>query len=42
MLITLKEMMDIAEERQIAVGSFNTPNLESLLSFRQRMSCSCR
>lgn len=23
-------MMDIAEERQIAVGSFNTPNLESL------------
>ena len=30
MLITLKEMMDIAEERQIAVGSFNTPNLESL------------
>ncbi len=30
MLITLKEMMRIAEERGIAVGAFNTPNLESL------------
>ena len=30
MLVTLKEILDIAEERGIAVGSFNTPNLESL------------
>ncbi len=30
MLVTLKEILGIAEERKIAVGSFNTPNLESL------------
>lgn len=30
MLATLNEVMEIAEERKIAVGSFNTPNLESL------------
>ena len=30
MLITLKEILQIAEERKIAVGSFNAPNLESL------------
>lgn len=30
MLVTLKEILAIAEERQIAVGSFNTPSLESL------------
>ncbi|MFT3982558.1 MAG: class II fructose-bisphosphate aldolase [Lachnospiraceae bacterium] len=30
MLITLKEMMRIAGEKGIAVGAFNTPNLESL------------
>lgn len=30
MLITLKDIMKMAEERNIAVGSFNTPNLESL------------
>jgi len=30
MLVTLKEILQIAEERKIAVGSFNTPNLESL------------
>lgn len=30
MLVTLKEVMRIAEENKIAVGSFNTPNLESL------------
>lgn len=30
MLVTLKEVMKIAEEKQIAVGSFNAPNLESL------------
>ena len=30
MLVTLKEILQIAEERKIAVGSFNTPNLECL------------
>lgn len=30
MLVTLNEVMRIAEEKKIAVGSFNTPNLESL------------
>ena len=30
MLITLKEMMKLAEEKKVAVGAFNTPNLESL------------
>lgn len=30
MLATLKEVMNIAEERKIAIGSFNTPNLESI------------
>ena len=30
MIITLKNIMEIAEEKKIAVGSFNTPNLESL------------
>lgn len=30
MLATLNEVMKIAEERKIAIGSFNTPNLESL------------
>lgn len=30
MLVTLKEILKIAEEKKIAVGSFNTPNLESL------------
>ena len=30
MLVTLNEVMKIAEEKKIAVGSFNTPNLESL------------
>ncbi len=30
MLVTLKEILEIAEERKIAVGAFNTPNLESL------------
>ncbi len=30
MLINLKDILAIAEERQIAIGSFNTPNLESL------------
>ncbi|MGE4541354.1 MAG: ketose-bisphosphate aldolase [Bacteroidales bacterium] len=30
MLINLKEILDIAEARKIAVGSFNTPNLEAI------------
>lgn len=30
MIVTLKELMKIAEERINAVGSFNTPNLEGL------------
>lgn len=30
MLVTLNEVMKTAEERKIAVGSFNTPNLEAL------------
>ena len=30
MLVTLNHVMKIAEEKQIAIGSFNTPNLESL------------
>lgn len=30
MLATLNEVMEIAEKRKIAIGSFNTPNLESL------------
>ena len=32
LLETLNGVMNIAEERKIAIGSFNTPNLESLLS----------
>ncbi len=32
LLETLNGVMHIAEERKIAIGSFNTPNLESLLS----------
>ena len=30
MIVTLNDVMKIAEEKQIAIGSFNTPNLESL------------
>ena len=30
MLVTLKKVLEIAEEKQIAIGSFNTPNLESI------------
>lgn len=30
MLLTAKEILELAESRAIAVGSFNTPNLESL------------
>lgn len=32
MLVTLKEILKTAEEKKIAVGSFNTPNLESLMA----------
>ena len=30
MLVNLKEILRIAEAKKIAIGSFNTPNLESL------------
>ncbi|MBP3626582.1 MAG: class II fructose-bisphosphate aldolase [Clostridia bacterium] len=30
MLVTLKEILKIAEEKNIAIGSFNTPNMTSL------------
>lgn len=30
LLVTLNEVMKIAEEKKIAIGSFNTPNLEGL------------
>lgn len=30
MLVSLKKSLDIAEEKEIAIGAFNTPNLESL------------
>ena len=32
MLVTLKEILKIAEEKEMAVGSFNAPNLESLIA----------
>ena len=32
MLVNLKEILAIAEERNIAIGSFNTPSLESLMA----------
>ncbi len=32
MLVNLKEILAIAEERKCAVGAFNTPNLECLLA----------
>lgn len=30
MLVTLNDVMKIAEERNIAIGSFNTPNFEGI------------
>ncbi|MCC8150069.1 MAG: class II fructose-bisphosphate aldolase, partial [Lachnospiraceae bacterium] len=30
MLVNLKEILTIAEKEKIAIGSFNTPNLESI------------
>lgn len=35
MLINLKEMMALAESKNYAVGSFNTPNLESIMAILQ-------
>lgn len=32
MLVTLKDILKDAEKNQVAVGSFNTPNLESILA----------
>lgn len=32
MLVTMKEVLQIAEEKQIAIGSFNTPNLENIMA----------
>lgn len=32
MLVTLKEILDLAEAGEYAVGSFNTPNLESVMA----------
>ena len=32
MLVTLKEILEIAEAQKCAVGSFNTPNLESIMA----------
>lgn len=32
MLVTLKEILQIAEEKKCATGSFNTPNLEAILA----------
>ncbi len=32
MLVSLKEILKLAEARKIAIGSFNTPNLESLIA----------
>ena len=32
MLVNLKKILAIAEERKCAVGAFNTPNLECLLA----------
>lgn len=32
MLVNLKEILQLAEAKKIAIGSFNTPNLESLLA----------
>ena len=32
MLVSLKEILKVAEARKIAIGSFNTPNFESLLA----------
>jgi len=35
MLVTMKEILQIAEERNCAVGAFNTPNLECVMAVLQ-------
>lgn len=35
MIVTLKEILEIAEEKEYAVGAFNTPNLECLTAVLQ-------
>ena len=30
MLVSLKSVLEIAEQQNIAIGAFNTPNIESL------------
>ena len=32
MLVTLKDILNLCEARKCAVGSFNTPNLESIMA----------
>lgn len=32
MLVTLNEILELAEAGKYAVGSFNTPNLESIMA----------
>lgn len=32
MLVTLSEVLQLAEAKKCAVGSFNTPNLESIMA----------
>ena len=32
MLVTLNEILKMAEERGCAIGAFNTPNLECMVS----------
>ena len=32
MLVTLSEILQLAEAKKCAVGSFNTPNLESIMA----------
>ena len=32
MLVTLKQIMNLCEAKKCAVGSFNTPNLESVIA----------
>ena len=41
MLVTLKEILDIAEQRRIAIGAFNTPNmvtLKAVISVAEQLS----
>ena len=40
MLVTLKEILSIADERRMAIGSFNTPNMttvESVISAAEQL-----